>query len=152
MYDFAWTRSATLVALRTNEEFLKYGYGDFKVQFTVPINWIDILDIFVNFRLQEPFGLDGSGNPPLQRGEFGRYYYVESLNYNFMKQEITVIGIDMQYLLSQCMIVPHCGDVAEKWEDASVSDKMYAYVGNCVAESFVFDGAPLKKICNCIVA
>lgn len=152
MYDFAWTHSATLVAIRTNEEFLKYGQGDFKVEFTVPINWIDILDIFTNFRLQEPFGLDGGTDPPARRGEFGRYYYVESLNYNFMKQEITVVGIDLQFLLRQCFIVAHCGDVAEKWENASESDKMYAYVGNCAAGSFVYDGAPLKKVCNCIVA
>jgi len=151
MYNFAWTHSATLVAIRTNEIFLKYGQGDFKVEFTVPINWIDILDIFVNFRLQEPFGLDGSGNPPLQRGEFGRYYYVESLSYNFMKQEITVVGIDLQFLLRQCMIVAPCGEVEDKWENASESDKMYAYVGNCVTNSFA-DGTPLKKVCNCIVA
>jgi len=152
MWQFQWTASATLIVMRTDEEFLKRGQGDFKIEFTLPINWIDILDIFTNFRLQEPFGLDGSSDPPEQRGEFGRYYYVESLNYNFMKQEITVVGIDLQFLLRQCMIVPHAGDVEEKWENASEREKMYAYVGNCAANSFVSDGSPLKKVCNCIVA
>jgi len=152
MWQFPNTASATLVERRVDEEFLKRGYGDLKVEFTIPINWIDILDIFTNFRLQEPFGLDAGSDPPAQRGEFGRYYYIESINYDFMNQKMSIIGIDLQFLLRQCMIVPHCGDVAEKWENASESDKMYAYVGNCDADSFVYDGAPLKKVCNCIVA
>lgn len=159
MWDMPWTDSETLIERRTDEEFLKRGEGDRRVEFSIPINWIDILDIFTNFRLQEPFGLDGSpwppdvgGVPAEERGEYGRYYYIESLTYDFMHQKINIVGIDLQYLLRQCMIIAHCGDVAEKWENASESDKMYAYVGNCDAGSFVSDGTPLKKVCNCITA
>lgn len=53
-------------------------------------------------------------------------------------------------MVGGCMIVPPEGDVAEKWEHASGSDKfMYAYVGNCDANSFVSDGSPLKIVCKC---
>lgn len=149
MWNMAWTASATLIERRTNEEFLKRKDGDPKVEFTIPINWIDILDIFSNFRLQEPFGLDGSDNPPEERGEYGRYYYIESLAYDFINQKISIVGIDLQYLLRQCMIVAHCNDVKQTWEAASESDRMYAYVGSCADGTFE-DGSPLKKVCECI--
>lgn len=149
MLDMAWTDSETLIERRTNEQFLKNSVGDPKVEFTIPINWIDILDIFTNFRLQEPFGLDGSPVPPAERGEYGRYYYIESLSYDFLNQKISIIGVDLQYLIGQCMIVAQCGSVNYDWAGASESDKMYAYVGNCEEGSFA-DGSPLKRVCECV--
>lgn len=152
MYDFHWTDSLTLIVRRTNEEFLKYSQGDKKVEFPMPMNWIDIFDIFTNFRLQEPFGLDGDDSvAPELRGERGRYYYIESLGYDFMRQRINIVGIDLQYLLRQCMIVAHCADLSsDNWEGASEADKMFAYVGSCAENSFPSDGSPLKKVCGCI--
>lgn len=143
MWDFAWTDDDLLIDYRISEEFLKRRFGNYKVKFPIPINWIEQLDLFTSFRLQEPFGLDGLG-----QGEYGRYYYVESLTYDFQNQRIEVVGVDLQYILRQCMIVPHCGDVAETWEEASEADRMYAYVGSCATESFS-DGEPLKKVCPC---
>ncbi len=149
MWQMPWTDSELLIAERINEEFLKRGQGDFKVEFTMPINWIDEFDILTNFRLQEPFGIDGSNNPIEERGEVGRYYYIESLTYNFMTQKISIVAVDLQYILRQIMIVAHCGDIEEKWENASDSEKLYAYVGNCETESFVSDGSPLKRVSSC---
>jgi len=149
MWDMPWTDSEVLIAERITEEILKRGKGDFKVAFTIPINWIDEFDIFTNFRLQEPFGLDGRNIAPELRGEVGRYYYIESLTYDWMNQKINVVAIDLQFIIRQCMIVAHCGDVPDKWENASETDRIYAYVGNCAAESFVSDGSPLKRICPC---
>lgn len=151
MWDMPWTDSETLIAERIREELLKRGQGDFKVEFTLPINWIEAFDILTNLRLQEPFGLDGRNNPPEERGEVGRYYYIESLTYDFMNQKMSVVAVDLQFILRQMMIVAHCGDVADKWENASEADKMYAYVGNCVADSFVSDGSPLKRVPPCII-
>jgi hypothetical protein len=144
-----WTDSEILIKERITEELLKRGQGDFKVAFTLPMNWITAFDILTNLRLQEPFGIDGTTNPPEDRGEVGRYYYIESITYDFMNQKMSIIAVDLQFILRQIMIVPHCGDVAEKWENASETDKMYAYVGNCDADSFVSDGSPLKRVAPC---
>ena len=149
MWDMPWTDSAVLIAERITEELLKRGQGDFKVEFTLPMNWITAFDILTNLRLQEPFGIDGTTNPPAERGEVGRYYYIESLTYNFMNQKLSVIAVDLQFLLRQIMIVAHCGDVAETWANASETDKMYAYVGSCEADSFESDGSSLKRVAPC---
>jgi len=149
MWDIPWTDSEVLVAERINEELLKRGQGDLKVAFSIPINWIDESDIFANFRLQEPFGLDGRSIPPEERGEVGRHYYIESLTYDFMNQKINIVAIDLQFIVRQVMIVAHCGDVAETWASASELDKMYGYVGNCDADSFESDGSPLKRVSSC---
>ena len=149
MWDLPWTDSEVLIEERIKEELLKRGQGDLKVEFTIPINWIDEFDILTNFRLQEPFGLDGSSDPPEERGEAGRYYYIESLTYDFMNQTISIVAVDMQFILRQIMLVAHCGDVAEAWADASEADRMYAYVGHCETESFESDGSPLKRVASC---
>lgn len=149
MWNFAWTYSEVLIADRITEELLKRGQGDFKVAFTLPMNWITAFDILTNLRLQEPFGIDGTTNPPEERGEVGRYYYIESLTYDWMNQKLSVVAVDLQFLLRQIMIVAHCGDVAETWANASETDKMYAYVGNCDADSFESDGSPLKRVAPC---
>lgn len=148
MWDMPWTDSEVLIQERITEELLKRGQGDFKVTFTLPINWITAFDILTNFRLQEPFGLDGTNNPPDERGEVGRYYYIESLAYDFMNQKLTVVAVDLQFLLRRIMIVAHCGDVDQYYASASETDKMYAYVGSCATDSFA-DGTSLKKVAPC---
>ncbi len=98
MYNFAWTDSEMLVISRIAEELLKRGRGDFKISFSLPMNWITAFDLLTNFRLQQPFGLDGTNNPPDERGEVGRYYYIESIGYDFMNQKLSIIGRDLEYL------------------------------------------------------
>ncbi len=150
MWDMPWTDSEVLIRERVLEEMLKRGKGEYKVSFSMPINWITAFDILSNFRLQEPFGIDGSNNPPVERGEQGHYYYIESITYDFMRQKMNIVAVDLQFILRQIMIVAHCGDVAETWADAGDSDRMFAYVGSCEADSFA-DGSPLKKMASCIV-
>ena len=67
-----------------------------------------------------------------------------------MQQKMNIVAVDLQFLLRQIMIVAHCGDVEEAWTDAGESDRMFAYVGNCEADSFA-DGSPLKRVAPCIV-
>jgi len=149
MWHMPWTDSEVLIANRITEELLKRGKGDFKVSFSLPMNWIEAFDILTNFRLQEPFGIDGRTIPPEERGEVGRYYYIESIVYDFMNQKLNIIAVDLQFLLRQIMIVAPCGDVEQFWSNASETDKMYAYVGNCEADSFVSDGSRLKRVAPC---
>ena len=149
MWDMPWTDSEVLIANRITEELLKRGKGDFKVDFPISMNWITAFDILTNFRLQEPFGIDGRTIPPADRGEVGRYYYIESLTYDWMNQKLLVVAVDLQFILRSIMIVARCGDVAETWAGSSETDKMYDYVGNCEADSFVSDGEPLKLVAPC---
>jgi len=147
MWDMPWTDSALLIDYRIVEEFLKRRFGNFKVKFSIPINWIEQFDLFTNFRLQEPFGLDGLG-----RGEYGRYYYVESLTYDFQGQKIDVVGVDLQYILRQCVILGDCGSIPRYWEDATNEHRMYAYLCACGSgdgEEFPSDGEPCKVLCPC---
>lgn len=149
MWDMPWTDSEVLIAERVLEEMLKRGKGDYKVSFTLPINWITAFDILTNFRLQEPFGIDGSSKSPAERGEQGRLYYIESINCDFMNQKMSIVAVDLQFILQQIMIVARCGDVEETWANAGEADRMYAYVGNCDTDSFA-DGSPLKKVAPCV--
>lgn len=93
MWDLPWTDSDTLAISRLDEELDKRYLGDRTVSFSVPINWIDELDIFDNFRLQDPFAPDALGI-----GDYGRYYYVESITYDFMQSRIVINGIDLDFL------------------------------------------------------
>ncbi len=151
MWQMPWTDSAVLIAERINEELLKRGRGDYKVEISIPINWINEFDILTNLRLQQPFGLDGSTSPPKERGEQGRYYYIESLTYDFMNQKINIVAIDLQFIVRQISIMAHCGEVADDWESASEHERMYAYVGNCEAGFFESDGSPLKRVTSCTI-
>jgi len=148
MWDLPWSASETLISRRITEELLKRNYGEPKVEFSIPIKWIDVFDIFSNLRLQEPFGLDLRDIDPSLRGEYGRYYYIESMTYDFLNQKINVVAIDLQYLIGRCMLVSHCGDVPDDWMNATQVQRMYAYVGSCATESFE-DGEPLKLVCKC---
>lgn len=147
MWDLPWTDSDVLVNRRVVEELLKRSYGEPKIEFTIPINWVDEFDIFTNLRYQDPFGVHPTG-----LGEYGRYYYVESLTYDFLRGTITVSAVDLQFILRQCMILSDCSDFPPAnfdWPSASQEERMFAYIGDCGTESFS-DGEPLKKLCPCI--
>lgn len=121
--DFPWTDSPDLVDMRCQEELLRYGYGCPRYRFSVALNWIDILDLFTNFKLQDPFGIDTTGT-----GEVGRYCYVESLMIDFEGRRIEVIAADMSYILRLYMILGDEADLADNYSTASEWMKMYAYL------------------------
>lgn len=147
MWDFAWTDSVTLVEKRVLEELFKRGQGELKVAFSIPMNWVDEFDIFSNFRLQDEFGLDALGE-----GEYGRYYYVESLTYDFLNQRIDVVAVDLQFLLRQCIILGDCRKIPLNWVDATEAERMYGYLCACESgEGGIFpDGELCKVLCPCV--
>lgn len=142
---FPWTTSQTLVEKRLTEELLKRSYGDKKIEFSVNIKFIDDLDIFTNFRFQDPFGLSSTG-----AGEYGHYYYVESLSYDFQSQKIDVVGIDMQWLIRQYLIIGDCSVISDDYLTATEHDRMYAYISDCATNQFS-NGDPGKKVADCDV-
>lgn len=132
-----------LAEQRMREELLKHDYGYKKISFKVPISMIDDIDIFTNFRYQDTFGLSWA-----KEGEVGRYYYISSLTYDFQNRSIEVIGIDLQYLLGQYIIIGACSEISDDWLTASEQDRMYAYVSDCATGRFS-NGDPGKRVAPC---
>lgn len=136
-----------MVDRRIFEELLKRNYGEPKMRFSVPINWIDEFEIFSNLNVQDPFGLSTIG-----AGERSRYYYIESLTYDFLNGRINVVAIDLQFIVKQCMILGDCNAIPATWAEASDEERLYGYL--CACESgqegvFPSDDSPCKMICPC---
>lgn len=145
MYDFPWITSDTLADSRLGEELLKRGYGDRAISILVPINWIGELDIFDNFRLQDPYAPDALGI-----GDYGRYYYVESITYDFMQDRLTIKAIDLQFIVRQCVLLGDCATLPDTWEAASEEQRLYGFLGHCDGIDCAFsDGEPCKVLCPC---
>ncbi len=60
----------------------------------------------------------------------------------------TTYKIEVENIFGQCMIVAACGDIADKYENASDADKSYAYVASCATMVFA-DGTPAMRVCKC---
>jgi len=142
MRQYPFIISATLVQELVTEGLIQYGRGDPKVRFPVPLHFFDELDIFYNFRLQDLMGLSSSG-----AGEQGRYYYIESLDYDFMGDKINVVGIDLQYILRRYFILGDETVLASNWSSAGEPDRMFGYL--CDEDILRFaDGEPGKALVN----
>jgi len=141
--DLAWTDLVAMVDRRALEELLKRSQGDLKVEFSLPMCFIDSIDIFTNFRLQDPYGLSQTGV-----GEQGRYYYIERLDYDFMNHRINVKAVDLQYILRQCIILGICADIPADYMMATEEQRMFGYLCDCATDAFP-DGDPCKMLCPC---
>lgn len=148
-WSFPWTTSADWVTVRAVEELLKLGYGDRKIEITIPIEWIndidaldDELDIFSNFAYQDMFGPHESG-----AGEVLHYYYVESISINTQAQTLSITGVDLQWLMRQCIILGDESVLAPTWMTASEYERIFGYLGSEVTETFA-DGEPTKLLCK----
>ncbi len=141
--EFKWTSLENVVISRVNDELLKKGFGNRKANFSVSTDWVNRIDIFDNFQLQDLFALDVGGE-----GAEGHYFYIESLGLDFVSQRIEISAIDLQWLIRQCMIIGVCSELAEQWANASDWQRMFGYIAFCLTEKFS-DGEDAKKICPC---
>lgn len=121
--NFHWITSETLAAQRGTEELAKRGEGDRKIMFEVPLYWIKEFDVFFDFQLQDPYEV---GATELLWAS-GRYYFIESISYDFDGDKLIITAIDLQWLMSQYMIFGDEDELADNWADASASDKKYFY-------------------------
>jgi|GEM_PF-2001466 len=120
---FSWTTSESLVDRRVQEELYRRAYGNKKIEFDLPLQWIPMLDLHTTFKFQDPWGISTS-----KTGERARYYYIESLSYNFSNGRIKVVAVDLQYMLRQYIIAGDEEDgIATNWSVATESDRMFAY-------------------------
>lgn len=148
MRQYPFIISASLINDLITEALLQYGEGNPKIKFPVPLHFFDELDTFYNFRLQDLMGLSSTG-----AGELGRFYYIESLDYDFMGDKINVVAIDLQYVLRRYFVLGDEGVIASNWSSASESDKMFGYLCDETAgpdsDQFLFaDGATGKALVN----
>jgi hypothetical protein len=137
--DFKWTTSAAWAAKRAEEELLKWGYGQPKITFDLPLAWIDDIDILTNFRLQDPFGLSRTG-----AGEQGRYYYVTSFSADLLGAKLSIEAQDLSWILRQYLI---CGDenvLPANWANATDEERIWAFACDEITGRFA-DGEPGKK-------
>jgi hypothetical protein len=139
-YCFPWTLSATWGTFRANEELLKFRYGYLKFSFSLPLDWIDRIDLLTDLRLQDPFGIDILG-----LGEYGRYCYVTSLGVNYQGNCLDVEAADLGWLISQYFVVGDEATLATNWATADLEDRMYAYACDEATGRFA-DGEPGKIV------
>lgn len=137
---FPWTNSLSLVRDRITSMLLKRGYGDNRISFSLSLKWFKQLDLLDNFQYQDPFGLSSTG-----AGEVGRYYYIISLNYNWMAATIDVEAVDLQWLLRQYFILGDYAVLAATWDLETEANKIYGFLCNYDTKEFS-DGEPGKII------
>lgn len=139
-WEFPWTTSATLAALRANEELLKLGFGDQKIKLTVSLEHAGELDILDTFRFQDPYGLHPTGG-----GEQGRYYYVERIETDLLGGKITITGIDLQWILRQLVVLGDENVEASTWSSATEANRLYGYLADELT-GLLPDGEPGKVL------
>ncbi|MHA1613321.1 MAG: hypothetical protein ACTSYJ_00580 [Candidatus Thorarchaeota archaeon] len=142
-WEYPCVSCEDFAVLRAGEDLQRLSYGNRVVSFTLPIDFIDELEIFDTFILQDTFGLSPTG-----QGEEQHYYYVTSLTYDFQNMTIGVKASDLQWLAGQCFIIGRCSELEHNYADASQWMKVFGYIGSCDDESLP-GGDPLKKICKC---
>ena len=124
-WDFPWTYDADLILMRLTEDVTRLAFGEQTIEFSTGIDPIDYLDLFDTFRFQDPYAVHPTG-----AGEEGRYYYVESMEIDFMNATIAWRGIDLQYLAAQYFIFGDETIINEDWINATLFDKYYGYMAD----------------------
>jgi hypothetical protein len=140
--DFKWTTSSTWAAKRAEEELLKWGYGQPKITFELPLAWIDDIDVLTNFRLQDPFGLSRTG-----AGEQGRYCYVTSFSADLLGAKIGIEAGDLSWILRQYLFLGDETDLPAAWANATDEQRIFAYLCDEITGRFA-DGEPGKKLAD----
>lgn len=142
-WEFKWTDSEDVVTNRIKELLLQRAYGYPRIYFSLPMVWFRELDVFDNFYYQSHFGPSTTGS-----GEKQRLYYIESIGYDFDGEKMDIIGVDLTYLMAQCMIIGKCAEINADYTLASPWMRAFAYIGRCTEGTFA-NGDPNKLICKC---
>jgi|WetSurSiteA1Bulk_404760.scaffolds.fasta_scaffold00434_17 hypothetical protein len=141
-WDFSWIKDESFADLRAQEELLKLSSGEQKISIQLSIERHHDIGILENFRFQDPFGLNISGE-----GDAARFYYSEKINYDPLRGALTLTGVDLQWLLRQYLVLGDEAEHPDNWSAALDSDRMYAYL--CDELSGLFsDGENGKALVN----
>jgi len=121
--NFKWITDETFVEARATDELYRKGYGDQKINFSVPAKLLTDLELMDNIQLQDEFGISATG-----AGESGKYIYIESLAYEFSSDSIKITCDDLSYLLRRYFVLGDRAELADNWNVASDEDKTFAYL------------------------
>jgi hypothetical protein len=133
-FDFPWTDAEDLILSRVSEELLKRAYGDKRINFSLPIRFIEELDLHSNITFQD-----------LIRNESGRYFYIESIDYNFATQAMKMIAIDLQYLIETYFILGDEDVLPSDWINTLPDQRIYGYMCDEIT-GLLPDGTPGKAM------
>lgn len=123
--DLKWTTSTLLVMKRLQDEFYKRGKGYKKISFSVSMSFIEELDVHDSFRLQDPFGTSKTGG-----GVFGRYCFVEKIDYEFQDMKMNIEALDLSYIMRQYLVLGDETALEDNWSSATDEQKAFAYLGH----------------------
>ena len=141
MWEFPHITSETMADQRMQEELRKRGAGERRVEFPISLSWVNVLDVFTNFKLQDLFAIDAAGS-----GDAGAYYFIENIGYDFIRERLMITAIDMRWLLTQFCILGDEDVLANNWGDPAPSeDRMYCYVADEITGEFA-DNEPGKLL------
>jgi len=135
---FKWITDKTFVEARVTDELYRKGYGDQKIKFSLPAIWIGDLELMDDLQLQDEFGISATG-----KGESGKYIYIESMEYDFQDNKMTVSCDDLSYLLRQYFILGDREELADNWSTASDENKTFGYLAARINDKFA-NGEPGK--------
>lgn len=136
--DFKWIDSAAWIAIRADEELRRYAFGDNKFIFSLPIDFLDEVDLLDDVSLQDLFGVTAAGE-----GDAGRLMYIEALTPDFETMRIDVVCSDLAWLLAEVFIL---GSplMDENWSDAGPEERNFGYL--CGTLGTFADGVAGKKL------
>ena len=123
MWEFPWTTSKSVAGMRAWEEIIKREDGDRKIEFIIPMSWVDRVDVFSDFQLQDPYAISVDGS-----GERAHYYFVESIQYDFGKEQLKITAIDLGWLQRVEFILGDEDTDPLNWEDADEEKRTRAYL------------------------
>jgi len=132
MSELPWITSESLALLRGAEDLAKRGEGDRKIIFEVPMYWIQKFEVFKDFLLQDPYEI---GATELSWDE-GHFYYVESITYDFNADKLVITAIDLQWLMSQYIVVYDEDLLEDNWSVATPGNKKYFFACDEVTGKF----------------
>jgi len=121
--DMKWTTNETLADKQLFNILYKRGKGYKRVKIKLPLTFIEYLDIYDSFRLQDPFGVSVDGS-----GDYGRFLYVESINYEWIGNSMDVDALDLTYILRQYLVLGDEDSLPSNWSTTTEESKAYAYL------------------------
>lgn len=123
--DMKWTTSEALVDKQIFNTLYKRGKGYKRIKIKLPMSFIEYLDIYESFRLQDPYGvsLDGSG-------DYGRYLYVEKINYDWLGNAMDLETLDLTYILRRYLVLGDEEKLPSNWNATTEESKAFAYLCN----------------------
>lgn len=141
-WNFPWTTSEALVDLRAQENLLRLGFGNQSINIQLSTKQLSSLDVFTNFKFQDPWGISRTGT-----GDVGKLFFAESLGIDLLGGKFELKGADLQWLLRQYFILGDENVIPDAWASATEDDRMYAYLCDELTD-LMADGEPGKELAD----